>query len=143
MKNLVLILCCISFGFGVDFYRTENHVVDTQNNTMWQDTQENIKVLKHQDTAIEYCENLELDGYSDWRLPTVEEFKKIIDKKRKPSEPKINKVFQYATPDHYWLKDRTWRNFYQWGYYAHLKSGTFYYENRTYPKYVKCIRDGN
>ncbi len=31
------------------------------------------------DEAIEYCENLEHDGYYDWRLPTVNELRSILD----------------------------------------------------------------
>lgn len=143
MKSIFLFLLFSSLIFGVDFYKSENHVVDTLNNTMWQDSPNDVKVLKHQDTAVLYCEDLELDGYADWRLPTVKEFKKIIDKKRKNKEPKIVKAFQYVLLDHYWTQDRTWRNFFTWGYYVHFNTGTVYYDNKTYPKYVKCIRDGN
>jgi hypothetical protein len=143
MKIIFFLLCFISVTFGVDFYKSENHIVDSVNKLMWQDTKDDIKVLKHQDTAMEYCENLELDGYSDWRLPSKKEFEKIIDKTRKDNEPKILKVFEYALSDHYWVKDKTWRNFNKWGYYVYLNSGTFYYDNKTYPKYVKCVRDGN
>lgn len=143
MKIILLLHFVIATLFGVDFYKSENHIIDTARNTMWQDTKDDIKVLKHQKTAVEYCENLELDGFSDWRLPSRKEFENIIDTNRKNGQPKIIKIFKYAVPDHYWVKDKTWRNFNQWGYYVHLQSGKFYYDNKTYPKYVKCLRDGN
>ncbi len=45
----------------------------TDNNTglMWQQTPETEKMTY--DEAIEYVENLELAGYTDWRLPTIKE----------------------------------------------------------------------
>lgn len=143
MKQIFLFFILFSFVFGLDFYKSENHVVDTTNNLMWQDTKEDIKVLKNQDEAIAYCENLELDGYSDWRLPSKKEFIKIIDKTRKYNEPKIVKAFEYGALEHYWIKDKTWQNFNKWGYYVYLTSGTFYYDNKAYRKYVKCVRGGN
>ncbi len=142
MKAILSVLVICSFSFGVDFYRTDSHVVDAKHKLIWQDDEATVKVLRNQADANKYCENLELDGITDWRLPSVKEFEYILDKKRGYSEPKINKAFQYALLDHYWLKDKTWRNFFRWGYYVFLKSGTFYYENNTYPKYIKCVADG-
>jgi hypothetical protein len=143
MKLILLVVFSGTILFGANFYKVDNHIVDSVNNTMWQDTKDDIKILRNQDEAMVYCENLELDGYSDWRLPSQKEFAKIIDKMRKHNEPKIVKAFEYAALEHYWIKDKTWRNFNKWGYYAYLTSGTFYYDNKTYLKYVKCLRGGN
>lgn len=142
MKNIFFFFVIVSFSFGIDFYRTDNRVVDVAHKLLWQDTTDNTKILKNQNDAIKYCEDLELDGLSDWRLPSVKEFEHIIDKTRKHNEPKIQKQFQYVLLDQYWLKDKTWRNFFKWGYYVFLKSGSIYYENNTYLKYVRCVTDG-
>jgi len=37
------------------------------------------------DTALPYCEALELDGYLDWRVPTKKELKTIVDKRFDPT----------------------------------------------------------
>jgi len=122
--------------------RSGDYVIDDTNRMMWQDSQENEKVLLTQDHAIEYCEKLNQSGFSDWKLPTVEQYKTVIDKSRIRAQLMINKAFRYALADDYWSSDRTWiRNFGQYGYYVFFKSGSVYYQNRTYPKYVRCVRN--
>jgi hypothetical protein len=51
--------------------------------------------------ALEYCENLILGGYSDWRLPTPKEFERVVDLER--SNPAIDTVyFPYTNSGLYW-----------------------------------------
>ncbi len=140
MKILTLLIFFISYSFSSNFFKNGDYVIDKVHNLYWQDTIDNINILKNQEGAVEYCENLYSSGHSDWVLPTREQYKYIIDKTRK-DEKLINRRFEYILSDHYWTSDRTWRNFYRWGYYIHFKSATFYYENKTYPKYVRCVRE--
>jgi hypothetical protein len=46
-------------------------VTDDNTGLMWQQTPPSEKMTY--DEAVEYVENLELGGYSDWRLPTIKE----------------------------------------------------------------------
>ena len=141
MKIFTLLCICTLALFATKLTRSGNYVIDDKNKLMWQDTRENVKILVTQDHAIEYCEKLNLGGFSDWYLPTVKNFETIIDKKRVRAQLMVNKAFKYVKRDDYWSKDRTWiRNFGEYGYYVFFKSGTIYYQNRTYPKYVKCVR---
>lgn len=141
MKILTLLTLLTLVLFASKLTRSGNYIIDDQNKLIWQDVKDNIKILLSQEDAINYCTNLSLSGFSDWRLPTTEEYQTIIDKKRIASQPKINKAFKYAKQDDYWARNRTWlRNFGRYGYYVFFKSGTIYYQNRTYPKYVRCIR---
>jgi len=116
-------------------------VIDDKNRMMWQDSKENVQVLLTQEDAINYCKKLNTNGFSDWRLPSVEEYKTIIDKSRTRVNLMINKAFRYTLREDYWSSDRTWtRNFGHYGYYVFFKSGSVYYQNRSYPKYVRCVR---
>jgi len=142
MKIFTLLCICTALLFAGKLTRSGNYVIDDKNKLMWQDTKENIKILLTQEDAVKYCKNLHLGGFNDWQLPSVKNYKTIIEKKSKRSLLKINKAFKYTKRDNYWAKDRTWiRNFGEYGYYVYFKSGTIYYQNRTYSKYVRCVRN--
>ena len=109
---------------------------------MWQDSMDNVKIRVIHDKAIEYCEKLSANGFSDWRLPSTIEYGYIIDKTRIKKQIMIHKAFKYVIKDDYWAADRTWiRNFGRYAYYVFIKSGSIYYQNRTYKKFVRCVRD--
>jgi len=52
------------------------------------------------DTAINYCANLTLGGYDDWRLPSFEELKSIVDYDR--YSPALSPIFVNFVSDYYW-----------------------------------------
>jgi hypothetical protein len=141
MKILTL-LCIFALVLSASkLTKSGDFVIDDRNKLMWQDTKENVEIFLTHQGAIEYCEKLNLIAFSDWRLPSVENYKIIIDKRRVTSEIMINRAFKYVLRDDYWISDRTWlRNFGKYGYYIFIKSGAIYYQNRTYLKYVRCVR---
>jgi hypothetical protein len=128
-----------SFLFSSTIYKSGNYVIDETHHLMWQDTKENTIMLGSQEEAINYCKELTLGGYSNWELPTKKEYKYIVDKTR-TDEIMLHKAFRYIKQEGYWTQSRTWRNFGRYGYYIFIKSGTLYYENRTYPKFFRCVR---
>ncbi len=142
MKILAYLLISCIYLLSANLSKSGNYVKDTEHNLLWQDQKANVVMLGSQVKAVEYCEALSLGGYSNWRLPTVDEYKYIIDKTR-TDELMINRSFSYILPEGYWTQDRTWRTFGRYGYYIYFKSGTAYYENRTYPKFFRCVRDSN
>lgn len=142
MKFLVFIFVFIvNFTYASQLVKSGDYVIDDANRLMWQDSYDTVKVRLDQPNAVEYCENLQFAGFNDWRLPSREEYKLIIDKTR-TDEIMINKAFKYILPENYWTKDRTWiRNFGLYGYFVFFKSGAIYYQNRTaYKKFVRCVR---
>lgn len=142
MKIFTLLCICALTIFAAKLTRSGNYVIDDKNKLMWQDVRDNTKILVTQDNAIAYCEKLNLGGFRDWKLPTIKNYETIINKKRTRTQLMINKAFKYVKRDDYWSSDRTWiRNFGAYGYYVFFKSGTVYYQNRTYPKYVRCVRN--
>ncbi len=141
MKIVTIILFSALLLFGAKLTKSGEYIIDDSNKLMWQDSYDNIKIRLTQEEAVRYCEDLHFSGFSDWRLPSTEEYKTIIDKTRVKEELMINKAFKYILPESYWSSDRTWiRNFGLYGYFVFFKSGAIYYQNRTYKKFVRCVR---
>ena len=65
---------------------------------MWQDNSEVTEYLETAITAKVYCENIILNGYIDWRVPSVNEIINIIDVNEKNA---INKKFNYVKANFY------------------------------------------
>lgn len=139
LKIFLAFLICIQLSYASSFYRTNFAAVDRGTMLMWQDTEETINLMFTHKEAIEYCENLTLGGFDNWRLPKIDELKTIVDTKNHPYY--INRIFKNKIASGYWARDTLWRtlNFYAW--YMNFLSGTPYYYNRDYHKYVRCVRD--
>ena len=65
-------------GRYTKYSRKNDIVTDNITGLMWQDDKEGIGVFKSWKDAKSHCLSLSLGGYSDWRLPTVEELETII-----------------------------------------------------------------
>ena len=72
-------------------------VTDLTTGLMWQ--QETPTNEMYWEDAIEYCENLELAGHKDWRLPTIEELISLIAFDR--HNPAIDTLFFPSTATHH------------------------------------------
>jgi len=80
-------------------------IQDPRTNLMWEDTPHVREAKVRQPRAKEYCEELTLGGFNDWRLPTIQELLTIIDYKR--VSPAILREFSYTEDESfYWTKTR-------------------------------------
>ena len=122
---------------------TNKIVVDATTHLVWQDDYSdnggNIKSANWID-AINYCEDLVLGGYSDWRLPNRKEMFSIADRSR--YNPAIdNTIFVNTASERYWssttLKST---NTYAWLVYYNYGGSDYYTKNTNY--YVRCVRGG-
>ncbi len=140
MKIIILFLIFLNLAFSAKLTKSGDYVIDDQHKLMWQDTYDTVKIRLTQEEAVKHCKELSFAGFTDWHLPTKEEYLTIIDKTRK-DELMINRAFKYILPENYWTSDRTWnRNFGLYGYFVFFKSGAIYYQNKTYKKFVRCVR---
>ena len=126
---------------------SDGTVTDASTGLMWQ--QGGDGVARTRDEASSYCEQLQLGGHRDWRLPTCAALATLTDTTR--ADPAIDiRYFPDTSSSFYWASDL-------WGYFGHHKlhcavdfatgfSEGFYETTnpRTAdgrPKCARCVRD--
>ena len=118
---------------------SQDVVVDSSRSLMWQDSIENVKVEKSHEDALAYCDELIFAGYTNWRLPTAQEYKTIVNKSNEKNY--INYAFKYNLPKGYWAHKAHWRTLWFYADYMNFISGTVYFDSRHKKKSVRCVRD--
>jgi hypothetical protein len=117
MKYLFLITILTSVLFaGSYIYRDDGNetVNDCERMLMWQDNGDINTTALNWQGAINYCENLELAGYTNWHLPNVNELLSITAThyqtkiELRESAPTVTPVINYNFKNihesdlHYW-----------------------------------------
>lgn len=136
MRAILLIL----IGFSVlnaDFIKTGDIVKDTVSKLEWQD--DAISTALTWTAAIGHCENLTLGGYSDWRLPNINELKSIVD--RSKDSPAIVNGFVNTGSTYYW-SSTTNEGSRDYAWIVEFNSGSVYHNSKDSNSYVRCVRDG-
>jgi hypothetical protein len=112
-------------------------VNDFTNNLMWQDNEDARTVLRDWQGAMDYCQNLNFAGHNDWRLPSIEELKTIVDKNNNPA---IKSEFKNTDSNGYWsstpyagASDFAWSVYFSDGYER--------YNSKNAHNLVRCVRD--
>jgi len=77
---------------------------------IWQDTQDIIEKKLLYKKGNEYCENLDLEGYKDWRLPTIEQLKGLYKDK--------DKFYNRFKDNFYWSSTKVKGDYVYWDYIA-------------------------
>lgn len=86
-------------GFATFHNNGNGTVSDSITGLMWQQGDEqNDSGRRSWDEALDYCEGLNLAGYSDWRLPNVRELESIVDWSR--FNPSIDPAFNCCSPNY-------------------------------------------
>ncbi len=131
----------ILLGLGsvlmADFTRNESTaiVVDNTSRLQWQDNAVSDTMSWY--AAVGYCDNLDLAGKRDWRLPAIGDLEMIVDAGR--SEPAIIDSFQYTISKQYWSATTSSGENYR-AIYMDFSFGKSGEENKDYAAYVRCVR---
>ena len=137
MRDIFFIFILYSSLFSSNFIKSENIVIDIEKNLMWQDNIENTEYTANWSLAKEYCKTLTLNGYSDWKLPTIKELQSIVDITKKKQA--INSEFKYVVPSSYWSSSQDIVNKHN-AWYVGFKTGATFKDSKDYDCYVRCLR---
>ncbi|MCP4698322.1 MAG: DUF1566 domain-containing protein [Gammaproteobacteria bacterium] len=111
-------------------------VTDTLDDLVWQ--REDDGVTRTWEDAAVYCENLVLDGKSDWRLPLIDELKRLIDYGQ--YGPSTNtSIFSGMRSSYYW-SGSTYIYLPSYAWYVYFYNGNVDAGNKDVTRYVRCVR---
>ena len=113
--------------------------LDEKTGLIWQDNKEVASIERSYEGAKKYCQELVLDGFDDWRLPTLREAFTIVDLTR--DRPALKNGFEMRLSGRYWTDTlfvkapdkEAWRLSMSYG------EAEPYKKSREYR--VRCVRD--
>jgi hypothetical protein len=82
---------------------SDGTLTDPEAGLMWQVIDDGIE--RNQEDALVYCSELELGGFTDWRLPTIEEFE-VLRAASKTSGLKVDVDRNVASNRDYWIAEQ-------------------------------------
>ena len=126
-------------------------VTDTATRRMWEQSDDGYQKSVYE--AYQYCEELDLAGHTDWRMPTISELKEIANVSRYKKEAIICEVFD-TKPSSYWSQTKSDftltrypdRNFYHAVEFVHSRNRNGFHgkaisaADEYSPRYVRCVR---
>ncbi len=142
---------CVSSGLSgaSSFSNGNGTVTDSATNLVWQQCSAGLSgtncesgsaETKTWQNAMAYCEELNLAGKEDWRLPSANELKTIADRSTSAAPYIDASHFPSTASGYYWLStthlaspDNAW-------YVAFDSGNVSHYRSKTYSLYVRCVR---
>ncbi len=133
---LVLLLSSANADF---IQKSENVLKDNTTNVLWQDSKDaKSKTFTHQE-AISYCNNLDLDGEKNWKLPGFMELFSLVN--TKSYNPTAFKEFKYIASANYWSSKVFSHSVTNEAFVIDFKSGAFNRNKMSDKFYVRCYKD--
>jgi hypothetical protein len=113
-----------------------NLVKDNFTNLVWQKS--GSSNFMNWESAKKYCENLSLDGYSDFRLPTVKELYYLAD--RSKYDPAVDSNYFNLKSNYYWSITK-YHNGSSSSWAVRFKDGDGNWGYKTHLHFAACILD--
>jgi hypothetical protein len=122
---------------GLSWLYSAEILTDKKTGLAWQDNSDAKSMKKSWSDSKEYCQNLILEGQSDWRLPTIKELQSIVDIKK--IYPAIKDDFKNVASGSYWSSSEFVSNTSR-AWHVVFHTGSTSYRDKTKKYYVRCVR---
>jgi hypothetical protein len=135
MKLIILITMMFVSLFSADVVRDHTAML------MWQDNDDVKKLFKGWDSAKEYCKNLSLAGYKNWRLPSIVELQSTVDVEKYPAiKREFKKTSKGSETSYYWSSNEVVGHTYDvWGVFD--DDGGTGMRNKEQTNHIRCVRE--
>ncbi|MGB5159265.1 DUF1566 domain-containing protein [Desulfobacterium sp. N47] len=131
----LFVFCSAAYADLVD--NNDGTVTDTKTGLMWQQAGAGTMTWT---AALTYCENLQLAGYSDWRLPNRNELQSLVDYSK--YNPAIDTVaFPGAMSSYYW-SSTTSASYPAYAWLVSFYYGSVNHGHKSSSYYVRAVRGG-
>jgi hypothetical protein len=138
MRYLFITVLFLSSVYSNNFEKSVKSVIDKSTNIMWQDDIEATQYLEDIEFAKLYCEELILNGYTDWKMPNIKQLQSIVDVNKK--SPTVTKEFQYTSKNKYWSNTQFFMDESNY-WYVDFQTGITSNDKESNTYNVRCIRE--
>ena len=111
--------------------------IDKKRKLMWQDNRDCKKIILSWEDAKNYCYNLFLGNYVDWRIPMKYELESILDTDNNPA---IKKGFHNVSKTFYWSTKIKPDSSFAWHIFFGKDGGTDYEDMKNLNS-IRCVRN--
>ena len=114
-----------------------NIVEDKITKLMWEDS-ENSQLMEMNE-AINYCSNLALNNFKDWRVPSIQELQTIVVYNQNPSID--NDYFINTYPSYYWSSSYGLYKDKEGIWTINFERGSIDFRKKDSKAYIRCVKN--
>lgn len=124
---------------GVTRDTAKQIVTDAKSGLSWQDDSLAKTGQKNWNDAVNYCDNLSWSGYSDWRLPSVDELQTLNDFSKYDSS--LNSSIINTALGSYW-SSTSYSDYVDGAWIVNAEDGYTNGVLKSNSNYIRCVRGG-
>jgi hypothetical protein len=136
MKKIVILALFSLPLFGERFEIVGDTIKDFETGLLWQ--RESSSNTMNWSSAVSYCKNLNLAGYSNWRLPHIDELKSIVN--YGAYNPATFNGFKLKTTDWHWSSTKH-NKYSSYSWVVRFRNGGDSWDLQTSDYFAVCVRD--